>query len=272
MTENDCKTLVETFCANAQNQERMIRQRALKDFLEYVNRKLTPEEAPEIFDGTYLHILRCYADRFEMIRNLAITLIGELMDKLPANDFYLGYIVPVIARRIGQAEIIEESEEIRLQLLEQLEAIIRKYADPDGSAGDPLLKSYDNLIDILVKTLKDPYPASQKQSCELVKLLAESTPSMHYRAEALLTPTSGVLKHRHSANRIAALEALGVLSLNIHSNTEKVVQIIVDISPLLMDGVPFVRRACGRVGCLMLLKLRDRYSCFHRILPLVLNW
>ncbi|XP_019540004.3 dynein axonemal assembly factor 5 [Aedes albopictus] len=271
MTENEGKTLTESFCANVQSPERMVRQRAIKDFLEFVHRTVTEKDAPAVFDATYLHILRCYADRFEIIRNLAITLIGELLEKLPANGFYLGYIVPVIARRIGQAETVEESEEIRLQLLEQLEAIIRKYADPDGSKGDPLLKSYDNLIDIMVKTLKDPYPAAQKQSCELVKLLAESTPSMHYRAEALVTPATGVLKHRHSANRIAAVEALGVLALNIHSNSEKVVQIIVDLSPLLMDGVPFVRRACGRVGCLMLLKLRDRYSFFYRILPLVLN-
>uniref|UniRef100_A0A182T996 Condensin complex subunit 1 C-terminal domain-containing protein n=1 Tax=Anopheles maculatus TaxID=74869 RepID=A0A182T996_9DIPT len=43
------------------------------------------------------------------------------------------------------------------------------------------------------------------------------------------------------------------------------------LSPLLMDDVPYVRRACGRVGCVMLQKLRDRYSFFHRILPLVLN-
>ncbi|XP_062534078.1 dynein axonemal assembly factor 5-like [Armigeres subalbatus] len=271
MIQTDMKTFTEVFCANIQSEERMVRQRALKDFLEFVHRELKPDDAPAVFTGSYLHIFRCYSDRFEIIRNLAITLIGELLEKLPTNDFYLEYIIPVIVRRIGKAETIEESEEIRLHLLEQLEVIIRKYADPDGSAGDPLLKSYDNIIDILVKTLKDPYPAAQKQSCDLVKLLAESTPSMHYRAEALVTPATGVLRHRHSANRIAAIEALGILALNIHSNAEKVVQIIVDISPLLMDSVPFVRRACGRVGCLMLLKLRDRYSFFYRILPLVLN-
>ncbi|XP_058448454.1 dynein axonemal assembly factor 5 [Malaya genurostris] len=271
MDDDEYKNLTESFCSNAQSPERMVRQRSLKAFLDFVHQKLTAEQAPAVFDCTYLHILRCYGDRFEMIRNLAITLIGELLDKLAANDFYLGYIVPVISRRIGQSELIEESEEIRLQLLEQLECIVRKYADPDGSRGDPLLKSYDNIIDILVKSLKDPYPAAQKKSCELVKLLAESTPSMHFRAEALVRPATGVLKHRHSANRIAAMEALGMLSLHIHSNSDCVSQIIVDISPLLMDDVPFVRMACGRVGCMMFMKLRDRYSLFPRILPLVLN-
>ena len=105
-----------------------------------------------------------------------------------------------------------------------------------------------------------------------MQLLAESTPSMHYRAEALVGPASGALKHRHSANRIAAIEALGQLALHIHSNSDCAMRIIVEMSPLLMDSVPFVRRACGRVGCMMLVKLRDRYSLFARILPLVLNW
>uniref|UniRef100_A0A1Q3FK44 Putative dynein assembly factor 5 axonemal n=1 Tax=Culex tarsalis TaxID=7177 RepID=A0A1Q3FK44_CULTA len=271
MPQSDLKPLIESFCTNVQSPERMVRQRALKELLELVHKELPPEQAPSLFDETYLHILRCYADRFEMVRNLAITLVSELLAKLPPNDFYLGYIVPVVTRRLGQPETIEDSEEVRLQLLEQLEDIVRKYADPDGTRGDPLLKSYDSLVDILAKTLRDPFPAAQKKSCELVQVLAESTPSMHYRAEALVGPAGSALKHRHSANRIAAIEALGQLALHIHSNSDCAMRIIVDVSPLLMDSVPFVRRACGRVGCMMLVKLRDRYSLFSRILPLVLN-
>ncbi|XP_053695692.1 dynein axonemal assembly factor 5 [Sabethes cyaneus] len=271
MDENEWKMLVGTFCNNVQNPERMVRQRSLKELLEQIHRELLPSQAPLVFEGIYLHVLRCYADRFEMVRTLAITLIGEILDKLPANDFYLSYIVPAINHRLGQSEIIEESEEVRLILLEQLHAIIKKYADPDGNRGDPLLKSYDNIIDILVKTLRDPYPAAQKQSCEVVKLLAESTPSMHYRAEALVSPATTILRHRHFANRVASIEALGILALHVHSSSDCVTKVIVDISPLLMDSVPMVRMACGRVGCMMLVKLRDRYSLFHRILPLVLN-
>lgn len=47
-------------------------------------------------------------------------------------------------------------------------------------------------------------------------------------------------------------------------------RIIKEISILVMDPVPSVRRECGRVGCLFLVKMRDRYSHFERILPLVL--
>lgn len=275
MPSEECNDAwLETFRAAVQHPERTERQRALKSFgQDFTRDAIIAEECPRIFDDTYLHILRCYGDRFESVRTLAVAAMDALLGKLPPNDYYLGCIVPVLAKRIGQAETIEDSEEVRLQLLEQLETLVAKYSDPDGSrSGDPLLKVLDSVIDTLIKSLRDPFPAAQKKSCEIVIALAEATPSLHYRAEALVAPAKSILTHRHSANRIAAVEALGVLSLHILSNGDCVSEIIMAVSPLLMDDVPFVRRACGRVGCLMLQKLRDRYSFFHRILPLVLNW
>lgn len=270
--EEENKLFIESFCTNVQNPDRAVRQRALKQFSADFLPKQPTAACSGLFDATYLHLLRCYSDRFESIRTLAVETIDLMLERLPANDFYLGYIVPVLAKRIGQAEIIEESEELRLLLLEQLERLVQKYRDPDGTAGDPLLKVFDEIIDILIKTLRDPYPAAQKKSCEIVMALGTATPSLHYRAEALVAPAKMVLSHRHSANRIVAVETLGLLSLHILSNGDRISEIIMAISPLLMDDVPYVRRACGRAGCLMLMKLRDRYSFFHRILPLVLNW
>uniref|UniRef100_A0A4Y0BL63 Dynein assembly factor 5, axonemal n=1 Tax=Anopheles funestus TaxID=62324 RepID=A0A4Y0BL63_ANOFN len=270
--EDDGKMSTESFCAAIQNPDRMVRQRALKTFEEtFIKGTESDAECSRLFDETYLHILRCYSDRFESVRTLAVSVMDVLLSKLPTNDYYLDCMVPVLAKRIGQAETIEDSEELRLVLLEQVETLVVKYSDPDGSHGDPLLKVFDSVVDILVKTLRDPYPAAQKKSCEIVMALAVATPSLHYRAEVLVAPAKTILAHRHSANRIAAIETLGVLSLHILSNGDCVSEIIMAISPLLMDDVPFVRRACGRVGCLMMEKLRDRYSFFHRILPLVLN-
>uniref|UniRef100_A0A182MDU8 TOG domain-containing protein n=1 Tax=Anopheles culicifacies TaxID=139723 RepID=A0A182MDU8_9DIPT len=270
--EHEGKVSTESFCTAVQNPDRTVRQRALKTFEEnFIHGVGSDAESSRIFDETYLHILRCYGDRFESVRILAVSAMDTLLGKLPNNDYYFDCIVPVLAKRIGQAETIEDSEELRLQLLEQLEVLVSKYSDPDGSHGDPLLKVFDSVVDILIKTLRDPYPAAQKKSCEIVMALAAATPSLHYRAEVLVAPTKSILGHRHSANRIAAIETLGVLSLHILSNGDRVSEIIMAVSPLLMDDVPFVRRACGRVGCLMLEKLRDRYSFFHRILPLVLN-
>jgi dynein assembly factor 5 len=277
----DNKDKLESWTVKIQNQERMVRQRALKEFLEFCQNanNLSSENAIEIFDSTYLCLIKCYSDRFEMCRSLACSIIGEILKYLQQNDYYLSLLVPVIAKRLATPEIIEESEEMRLQLLQQLNYIVNKYKDLNltGTVNtregeDRLLKPYNEIMDILKICLTDSYPAILKECCEVIKITAMASPSFHYRAEVLAEPLTILLKHRHSNIRIAAVEALGVVGLNILSNVDRVRKILKDISPLLMDPVPFVRRECGRVGCLFLMKLRDRYSLFEPILPLVLCW
>lgn len=265
-----------------QNPERMVRQRALKDLLEFceIDGNLTSENSVEIFDSLYLCLIKCYSDRFEMCRSLSCSIVSEILKHLEQNDYYLSLLVPVIAKRLAVQDVVEESEEMRLQLLKQLNFIIDKYkslsstgtvrGQSDGE--DRLLKPYNDIVDILKVSLLDSYPAILKESCEVIKATAIASPSFHYRAEALAEPLLCLLKHRHSPIRIAAVEALGVVSLNIHSNGEIIKRIIQGLSPLVMDPIPFVRRECARVGCLFLMELRDRYSFFERILPLVLCW
>lgn len=278
MSENKAK--LDEWIVKMQNQERMVRQRALKEFLEFCEMKgnLTEENSIEIFDSVYLCLIKCYSDRFEMCRSLSCSIVSEILKHLEQNDYYLSLLVPVIAKRLAVQDIVEESEEMRLQLLKQLNFIISKYKElnvtgtvqshSDGE--DRLLKPYNDIVDILKISLLDSFPAILKESCEVIKVTAIASPSFHYRAESLAVPLMNLLKHRQSPIRIAAIEALGVVSLNIHSNADLIKQILKQLSPLVMDSIPFVRRECGRVGCLFLLKLRDRYSFFERILPLVL--
>lgn len=279
MVENN--SLVDVWIVKIQNPERMIRQGALKELLDFcrVESNLTSENAMEMFDSLYFALTKCYSDRFEMCRSLACSIITEIVTKIERNYYYLEQLVPVIARRFTSNEAAEESEEMRLQLLNQLHFIIGKYAEfnktgtirghTDGD--DPILKPYNDIIDVLKESLQDNYPAILKESCEVIKVTAEASPSFHYRAESLVNPLAALLHHRHSPIRIAAIEALGIVALNIYSNAEAVKKIIQGISPLVMDQQAYVRRECGRVGCLFLMKLRDRYGLFERIMPLVLT-
>lgn len=278
MDEN--KQKLEVWIVKMQNQERMVRQGALKEFLEFCQKagNLSSENSIEIFDFTYLCLIKCYSDRFEMCRSLSCSIITEMLKHLEQNDYYLGLLVPVIAKRLAVQEVVEESEEMRLQLLKQLYFIIDKYKDLNitgsvrahSDGDDRLLKPYNDIIDILKICLMDSYPAILKECCEIIELVAIASPSFHYRAEALANPLVTMFKHRHSTIRVAAIKALGIVALNIHSNADMIKRIIKEISPLVMDPVPSVRRECGRVGCQFLLKMRDRYSHFERILPLVL--
>lgn len=280
MTDN--KALLDGWIVKIQNQDRMLRQRALKELLEFCGAEanLTSENAMEIFDSTYLCLIKCYSDKFEMCRSLSCSIVSELLKFLEQNDYYLSLLVPVIAKRLAVQDVVEESEEMRLQLLKQLNFIITKYQDlnttgtvrekADGE--DRLLKPYNDIVDILKASLTDAYPAVLKVACEVINVTAIASPSFHYRAETLADPLMRLLKHRQSPIRIAAVEALGVVALNIHSNSDLLKHIFKELSPAVMDSTPFVRREVGRTGCLFLMKLRDRYSFFERILPLVLCW
>lgn len=275
MTEPTVSNLgakLEEFCTNLSNPDRRVRQRALQGLLELCQSDAVHvDNATDIFDYIYLHILKGYSDKYESCRTVAASVVTEMLEKLPENEFYLAYVIPTIARRIGQKELVEESEELRLQLLEQLTGVVMKYSgrNPVFVGKDPLLKAYNDIVDILLKTLTDPYPNILRQSCVLIKELSLATPSFHYRAEVLANPLLAILKHRHSPIRTAAVEALGTVVLHITTNTDCIVKIIVELSRFVMDDSPNVRRECGRVGCQMMLELRDRYGMFDRILPLV---
>lgn len=206
-------------CNNIQNAERSVRQNSLKKLLELSSSE-QQQRAITLFDHCYLHIIKCYADKYESCRCLAVEIMSSLLKTLPDNDFYIEIIVPVIARRVGQKEIIEESEELRLQLVQQLLQIVDKF-HANELKGDRLMNSYNDIIDVLLKTLRDPYVNVQRECCSIVKSLAEATPSFHCRAEGLADPLIALLKHRQWLSRKEAIAALGKSKLFVCKNYSK---------------------------------------------------
>lgn len=263
----------EILCKKLQNTDRSIRQAALKELLKIASKEsISDTGLEEWFDATHLYIFKCYSDRFEICRSLAASIMSAfIVNTSNCSDRCLDYIVPVLKRRIGQGAIVEESEELRLQLMEQTHDIIRVFSSKRDDK-DPLMRQYNDIIDIVLKTLTDPYACVQRKSCEVINALADGTRTFHARAESLVSPLIALLSHRQSATRVLAIGTLGTVCLHIDNKNDKIVQIITSMSPLLMDLVPAVRRQCGRVGCRWLLNLLDRYSFFERILPLVLCW
>lgn len=207
MTESDIFEFNQ-LCNNIQNADRLVRQNSLKKLLELSSSEQTQQQTAALFDHCYLHIIKCYADKFESCRCLAVEIISSLLKMLPDNDFYVEVLVPVIARRVGQKEIIEESEELRLQLVQQLLQIVNKFPAKELT-GDRLMNSYNDIIDVLLKTLRDPYVNVQRECCSLIKSLASATPSFHCRAESLADPLIALLKHRQWLSRKEAITALG---------------------------------------------------------------
>lgn len=207
MDENQRKLELEVLCKNIQTSEKSVRQKALKQLLEIVANQTNDDDRKSLFEQTYLHLIKCYADRFEATRTLAISVVNEFLTTFQMrNEYFLDYIIPTIRRRIGLPELIEESEELQLEMLQQVEGIVEKFQSNDE---DLLLRSYNDIIDIVARNLINPYSDAHRQCCKVIQVLATATPSFHMRAETLVDPLIELLSHRQSASRSTAVETLG---------------------------------------------------------------
>lgn len=204
---------LEVLCKNIQSDDRRIRQTALNDLLAIVSKQNDDDDLKSLFDQTYLYLIRCYADRFEATRSLAILVVNRFLHGFQTrNEAILTYIIPTTRRRIGLPEFIESSEEIQLELLEQLELIVDKFQSNDD---DMLMRSYNDIIDIAVKNLNNQYANAHRQCCKMIQVLATATPSFYVRAECLVDPLIELLSHRQSATRVAAIETLGKMRCTV---------------------------------------------------------
>lgn len=201
------KLKLEILCKNIQSIEKPQRQCALKELLKIVSDQINEEDLKELLSHFYLHLVRCYTDKFESIRSLSISIASEFLQKFTTrNDFFLEYIIPTIRRRIGLPELHEQSEEMQLQLLEQVWEIVEKFQCKNE---DLLMRAYNDIMDILMRNLTNQYPNAHKQCCKIIQLLATATPSFYVRAESLVDPLTELLSHRQSATRTIAIETLG---------------------------------------------------------------
>lgn len=172
----------------------------------------TDDDLSKIFNETYLFLVAGYADKYESCRLLTITIVSQFLSGFnERKDFFLEYIVPTMRQRIGMSEMIEESEEIQLELLEQLVKIVKKFTSRDE---DHLMHTYNEIVDILNKNLSKRYAIAQRQCYEIIKNLAVATKSFSMRANYFVDPLISMLSHRQSANRILAIETLSEFNLS----------------------------------------------------------
>lgn len=158
-----------------------------------------------VFPEIYAYILKSFSDASESCRENAIIITSNFIQRLPLNDYYLTYILPVIVRRIGCPEIIEESEEIRLILIELVHKILIKYK------GTHLLSSFINdFTSILTKTSTDPFPKVKLETCECIILLTKILQrDFHFQSESYVKPLLSNFAHQHFRVRVAAVRAIG---------------------------------------------------------------
>ncbi|XP_018576048.1 dynein assembly factor 5, axonemal [Anoplophora glabripennis] len=264
---DDYVAMSKKICLKIQSQDRRIRKNAYTDLKKFLSTKsLNNQELRSVFCETHMYILNGLRDKTEIVREEAIQFLNFfIIEALPLNDFYLTYLFPVLVERIGSVELIEESEEVRLQLLQLLNAIISKYSNTIK------LKPFLNdCVIILAETVKDKYPAIKELSCVTIILLAKSLPNdFHMQAESLIKSVLSCFVHQRYKVRLESINAIGEIIL--HSSYKGLDEVIGPLAEKLFDQIPAVRQAVARIAARWLLEYRDRYSYFHKILPLLLT-
>jgi dynein assembly factor 5 len=186
-----------------QSDEKKKRNKGLEDLFKLLHEHDSELQVTEKVT-IYKNILRCFNDKSEACRELAVKVVTEIMSSLDQEEGYFTYLMPVLLQRLGGQEIVEPSEEVRLLEVSLLHCVINKY-------NPTLLPSYLNdIIQILVKTLVDPYPKIKKESCDCAADLAETIPRHFYsQSQSLVTPILQSVTHQHYRVRIVAITAIG---------------------------------------------------------------
>ena len=148
-------------------------------------------------------ILKTISDPVEKCRELSVTLLAECVPATSDPAEYTSYIIPAFVQRLGQQEIIEPSEEIRLLMVQFLHILV-------GLSEKQIHIYLDDMVRILQRTIVDPYPEVKKESCRCASKLAKaSQPHFHMQSESLIQPLAQTISHQHSRVRVEVINAIG---------------------------------------------------------------
>jgi dynein assembly factor 5 len=195
--------LITKYCGTLQSEDKKKKKIALEELSKFLHEHDSELEVTEKVN-IYKHILRCFSDETEACRELAVKIVTDIIASLERKEDYFIYLMPALVQRLGGQEIVEPSEEVRLLKVSLLHCAVNKYHQT-------LLSSYLNdIIQILLNTLVDPYPKIKKESCECAADLAEAIPGHFYtHSQSLIVPILQSVTHQHYKVRIVAITAIG---------------------------------------------------------------
>ncbi|XP_043791722.1 dynein axonemal assembly factor 5 isoform X2 [Apis laboriosa] len=251
-------------CVMLQSEVKKRRIQGLKEIFKLLELKQSENEILQLFDIINKSLLRILNDSVEECRDRTLEIIKLFIINLKPNDKYIMYLLPILSKRLGSSEQIETSEEVRLKCIILLKIIILKYEN--------LLASYiDDLTKILVQTVADNYPLVKRESCDCISEFAKNLSRYFYiQSQNFVKPILNNFTHQHYRIRVASVKTIGDLIL--YGNTNKSIEEVTTfLAGRLFDQNGLVRIAVIEVSGCWLLKLRDRYSWWHKILPLLLT-
>ncbi|XP_066582269.1 dynein axonemal assembly factor 5 [Prorops nasuta] len=253
-------------CLLLQAEEKSRRKLALDEILKTIfneEASWTPEEILNFWEDLNRSLARLLNDEAEICRDHAIEIIKRFLTVIPPDEKHVVFVIPSLARRLGCQELIETSEEVRLCCVIFLKIIIPRYKDH-------LSLYIDDLVYILAKTVTDNYPSVKRESCESISELAKTLPAKFYaRSVNFIKPILSNFSHQHYKVRSIAVKTIGDVLL--YGDSKSVEDVTTPLAERLFDQSGVVREAVIEVAGIWLVKLKDRYSWWYKLLPLLLT-
>nr|XP_056722598.1 dynein axonemal assembly factor 5 [Euleptes europaea] len=238
-----------------------------------VEREVASSALQEVLVGQLLRPLtRCLlADPAERCRELALELLGHCLGRAPQPARALPVLLPALAQRLGHAapgagddEAREACEELRLGLLGLLGLLLRRCPAAALAAYLP------EVARVLRAALLDAFPPAKREACALAAQAAHAMPEhFHMQSESLISPLMQAVSHQHFRVRVAVIQATGAVIQ--FGNAKSLDDVLSHLAQRCFDDIPQVREAVTVVVGEWLLHLRDRYSFFHKLIPLLLS-
>uniref|UniRef100_A0A673BT91 Dynein axonemal assembly factor 5 n=1 Tax=Sphaeramia orbicularis TaxID=375764 RepID=A0A673BT91_9TELE len=249
-------------CLNEDN--KATRKRAIEQIKrETIDKNLSSGVLQEVFSALLKPLLKCLSDPMERCRETAIMMLSEFIRCVPKPEESLPYLMPCLAQRLGEKDIQEPAEELRLSAMQMLTLTVEV-------CGKQLAPYLNEMINILQRTIADPFPEVKRESCKCTVKFAKAVPEhFHMQAESLVKPLMQTISHQHSRVRVSVIEATGAVIQ--HGSGKNIGDVASHLAQRLFDDSPQVRKAVTIVVGDWLLHLRDRYSYFHTLVPLLLS-
>ncbi|XP_076750342.1 dynein axonemal assembly factor 5-like [Xylocopa sonorina] len=250
-------------CVMLQSEEKKRRVHSLKEIRKLLELQQSENEIIKLWEIVNKPLLRILNDSVEECRDKTLEIVKLFIMNLTANDKYITYLLPILSKRLGSSEQIETSEEVRLKCISLLKIIISKYEN--------LLAPYnDDLTKILKHTVTDNYPLVKRESCVCISEFAKNLPGHFYsQSQYLVKPILSNFTHQHYRIRVACIKTIG--DLIQFGDSKSIEDVATPLAERLFDQNGLVRAAVIEVAGCWVLKLRDRYSWWHKILPLLLT-
>lgn len=155
-------------CLNEDN--KTARKRTLEIIKkETIDKNLSSDVLQEIFSVLLKPLLKCLTDPMDRCRETAISTIADFIRCVPTPEQSLPYLMPCLAQRFGDKDVLEPSEEIRLLAMEMLTLTL----EVCGKHFAPYL---NEMMNILQRTIVDPCPDVKRESCKCTVKFAKSVP------------------------------------------------------------------------------------------------